>query len=321
MSKITQKQLVRGLIPFFGILVTCNSIFAQPTVKLLFAPDVRTIIVGGDIQEISVLARTEAPNTQFAWNLNGPGVLTGNLTSPKVLYLPPDTINGNQSYAMITVTVTDEEQREVKESIILTLVKSDYLLFKINYVYRSGGKGDFKLLTNGSMLQSGDHYKILFTPTAECYVYIFQFDSANKIYQLFPMESFGGVTVNNFNPVQAGKTYYIPAEKKSFVLDQQTGTEKIYFLSSREHDLQLEAQYQQYLDAQQQKTDLDQELSQLDRLLQHASESKGQAEIVSDPAETEKDTWQEGGQIFSVLQQRLENMCDGCVYVLTFKHE
>ncbi len=198
---------------------------------------------------------------------------------------------------------------------------ADYLLFKINYVYRSGGKGEFRNLTDGSVLRSGDHYKIIFTPTEDCYVYIFQVDSANQIYSLFPMESFGGVTVNKFNPVYAGGTYYLPAEGKSFVLDQQTGTEKFYFLASRQRDVELEEQYQRAFEAQQQKQRQEAQLEQIDRLLRHAMEARGLADIASDPAEKELNTWQEEGQTFSILQQRLENMCDGCVHVLTFRHE
>lgn len=198
---------------------------------------------------------------------------------------------------------------------------ADYLVFKINYLYRPGGKGEFRNLTKGSVLRSGDHYKIIFTPTENCYVYIFQVDSANKIYRLFPMESFAGVTVNNFNPVDAGKTYYIPAEKKSFILDQQTGTEKIYFLASYQQDIELEEQYQRAFVAQQQKQGVEEQLEQIDQLLRQAMEVKGLADVVSDPAETERMTWEEEGQTFSILQQRLENMCDGCVHVLTFQHE
>jgi hypothetical protein len=211
----------------------------------------------------------------------------------------------------------DREDLEVPTSDTL----ADYLLFKINYLYRPGGKGEFRNLTNGSVLRSGDHYKIIFTPTKDCYVYIFQVDSANKIYSLFPMESFGGVTVNNFNPVEAGRSYYIPAESKSFVLDEQTGTEKIYFLASYQRDLELEEQYQRTFVAQQQKQGVEEQLEQIDQLLRHAMEVKGLADVVSEPAETERMFWEEEGQTFSVLQQRLENMCDGCVHALTFGHE
>lgn len=207
---------------------------------------------------------------------------------------------------------------------------SQYLLFKINYVYRPGGQGDFKILTSGSTLHSGDHYKIIFTPTTDCYVYIFQIDSANQIYQLFPMESFRGKTVNNFNPVQANTTYYLPAESRSFVLDTQTGLEKIYFLSSRRRDHELEEQYRQAVAAREQThsddrpqtgDDLEQQMGSIDQLLSSVVKTRGVAQIVSDPDETHTNRWQEKGQTFSVLQQRLENMCDGCVYILTFDHQ
>jgi len=127
---------------------------------------------------------------------------------------------------------------------------TDFLFFRINYVYRSRGKGSFEVLKNGSALHSGDHYKIIFTPNQDCYVYIFQIDSANKVYSLFPMEKFGKLTLNNVNPLQAGQTYYIPAEGKSFILDDQVGTEHIYFLASFQRDLELEAQYQRAFEAQ-----------------------------------------------------------------------
>lgn len=216
---------------------------------------------------------------------------------------------------------TTEEQELEKPELEIPGVSGDYLLFKINYVYRPGGKGPFKTLENGSVLRSGDHYKIIFTPSQDCYVYIFQVDGASMIYSLFPMERFGGIMVNNFNPVQAGKTYYLPAEKKSFVLDQQTGTEHLYFLTSRQRDMELEQQYQQAVEAQQKRQDLEKQLQQIDQLLKLAMETKGVANVVSDPAETESTTWEESGQTFSVLQQRLENMCDGCVHALQFIHE
>ena len=198
---------------------------------------------------------------------------------------------------------------------------SDYLRFHINYLYRSQGKGEFKTLTDDSVLRSGDYYKIIFTPTTDAYVYIFQIDSANKIFQLFPMENYEGIRVNNFNPVQADNTYYIPAEGKSFFLDEQTGTEKIYFLASRQRDPELEELYRQTFARQQQPTSgLDEQLQQIDRLLAHAMKIQGRAIVKSVDKESEKMIWKEQGETFSVLQQHLENMCDGCVYTLTFEH-
>jgi hypothetical protein len=197
---------------------------------------------------------------------------------------------------------------------------TDFLYFKINHVYRSQGKGAFNVLKNNSILQSGDHYKIIFTPNQDCYVYIFQVDSANMIYSLFPMEQFGKLTLNNLNPIKAGQTYYIPAEEKSFILDNQTGTERIYFLASFERDIELEAEYQRTVEIQKRRN-LEEQLQQIDKLLNYAIDLKGEAEIIVEPDAHATTSWQEEGRTFSVLQHRLENMCDGCVHVLTFTHQ
>jgi hypothetical protein len=94
------------------------------------------------------------------------------------------------------------------------------LSFEVNYVYRKAGVGELKTINNGDSLQSGDHYKIVFNPDKDCYVYIFQVDSSGQVFQLFPMDNFRGVRVNNLNPVRHGKTYVLPSPDKAFVLDQ-----------------------------------------------------------------------------------------------------
>ena len=193
------------------------------------------------------------------------------------------------------------------------------LEFKISWLYRPSRQKTFKTLTEGSILYSGALYKIIFTPSVDCFVYIFQVDGAGKIFQLFPMESFGGVVVNNFNPVEKDTTYYLPAEGKSFQLDEQSGTEKIYFLASKERDLELESLYQKAFEAQQQPQDeLETQLLEIvDLILERAIAVQGPLSPADDDAEI---SWEEEGRSFTILQRRLENMCDGCVYVLSFEH-
>jgi hypothetical protein len=91
----------------------------------------------------------------------------------------------------------------------------------IQYRHRRTNTDEFKRLNDGDTLYSGDQYQIVFTPTETTYVYIFQKGSSGNLYQLFPMSSFNGVTVNNFNPAQSDTTYFIPAQDKSFYLDEQ----------------------------------------------------------------------------------------------------
>jgi hypothetical protein len=197
---------------------------------------------------------------------------------------------------------------------------TDFLFFNINYLYRSQGAGPFQTLEEGSVLRSGDHYKIIFTPNQDCYVYIFQVDSANMVYSLFPMEQFGALRLNHVNPARAGQTYYLPAEGQSFVLDEQTGVERLYFLAAFEPDLELEAASQRAADLHKQR-DLEAQLQHIDRLLHDALRLHGATELVAAPDDGEMASWQEGGETFLVLRQRLENLCDGCVHVLTFMHE
>jgi hypothetical protein len=199
-------------------------------------------------------------------------------------------------------------------------VQNDPLDFKINYMYRSGGKGLFKPLTNGGTLHSGDYYKIIFTPIEDCYVYIFQLDSANKLFRLFPIQGFDNVTVNHANPVKAGQTYYIPSKHQSFELDEQTGPETIYFVATRQDDVILEKQYQAMQLSEQQHNIAKQQKIQ-GQLVNTLRESKGPKIRLQDDVDGIKTTWQEAGQSFSVLQQTLQDMCNGCVDLLTFEHQ
>jgi len=195
----------------------------------------------------------------------------------------------------------------------------DDLLFAVYYLYRSQGRGEVKLLTNESVLQSGDHFKIVFTPAEDCYVYILNIDSQNKLVSLFPMEDFDGVTLKN--PVKGRQTYYLPAPKKSFFLDRNSGTETIYFMASRTRDRELEAIYQQVIDGQKQGHDgIEKELQEIDLLLSPYLEGKGNTGIVVDTSEKEQSFWDEDEEGFATLKQRLE-LCEGCVQVLRFDHQ
>jgi hypothetical protein len=75
----------------------------------------------------------------------------------------------------------------------------------------------------------------------DSYVYIFQKDSANKIYKLFPMTEFQGKKYDNLNPVKAGASYELPSKNGYFVLDEQTGKESIYLIIKNQADPILEA--------------------------------------------------------------------------------
>jgi hypothetical protein len=125
--------------------------------------------------------------------------------------------------------------------------------FKVDYLYHPAGQDKLRPLTEGSKLHSGDQYKVWFTVEQDSYVYIFQLDSSQTIYRLFPLEDFQGVTVNQTNPVQTGRQYQLPAQDQAFTLNRQVGQEKIYFLGFRERNETLEKLYDDFQQARQQQ--------------------------------------------------------------------
>jgi hypothetical protein len=110
---------------------------------------------------------------------------------------------------------------------------------------------NFRPLTNDSVLRSGDHYQIRFTPEQDGYVYIFQIDSSGAIYQLFPLENPQDVLTPNRNPVRGGLTYFIPAEDEAFHLDEQVGQEQIRGLAFQKQHIELEQHYAALAEARQ----------------------------------------------------------------------
>ncbi len=193
------------------------------------------------------------------------------------------------------------------------------LSFDIKYTYRPKTGSKFTTLTDNTVLHSGDYYKIIFTPSETAYVYIFQQGSSGNIFRLFPMKSFGGVTVNNFNPVQPGIKYYIPAKGKSFFLDEQTGTEKLYFITSRQKDEMLENQYKQVLVARRGNDTKSIQLTQA--TLTKSIKNRDPGGIKTDPTQTETFTISDKqGQQFTVIRDRLKS-CDGCKSEVTFQHK
>jgi hypothetical protein len=181
--------------------------------------------------------------------------------------------------------------------------------FSINYLYHASNSSQFKPFNNGSILHSGDSYKLILEPSRAGYVYIFQFDSGNKIFQLFPTTEFKGAAVKNNNPVIRGERYFIPSENKSFELDNQTGKETLYLIFTKSRDAKLEAFYRKV------------KASDNSRQEWHQAMQKKRGpkiELVNDEETTI--TWNEEGDEFTVMSQYLKNMCVGCVHIVNFEH-
>lgn len=192
------------------------------------------------------------------------------------------------------------------------------LSFKVNYVYRPGGQGSLKPLVDGSVLHSGDHYKIQFTPTENSYVYIFQVDSSKAIYRLFPMTEFGGVKVNNLNPVRAGVAYHLPARDKSFQLDSNVGSESILFLAFRQPNQALEQQYEDLVKARLSRDNS--KANNLQTAINSNFKTRGLAAIVDDPEKKTATVPWTPTESFTVPVQRLDNLCADCINMINFDH-
>jgi hypothetical protein len=191
------------------------------------------------------------------------------------------------------------------------------LSFEVNYVYRTAGVGELKTIKNGDTLTSGDHYKIVFTPDEDCYVYIFQVDSSNQVFQLFPMEIFRGVRVNQFNPVKQGKKYVLPSPNKAFMLDKKVGIERLYFIASHEQNKELESLYAELTTAvtRENSNGVKDTRSKLDKYF-----TRRGIKVVSSKQSTQV-PWRETGDLFLVMSQRLENLSKERIHVLEFVHQ
>ena len=182
------------------------------------------------------------------------------------------------------------------------------LQFDIVYSFRPKNEGELQPLREGTILHSGDTYKIVFTPKQDAYVYIFQVDGHNQLSRLFPNQRYGETPLSQPNHyVSAGRTYHIPSEQKSFQLDKNTGEEKIYFVATTEQDHELEKLNNMTL-------------KEAEPILLRG---RGVSGIVDDPkgSSSRQQIKTDDGQISHLANRKLFGECgNNCVSILTFKH-
>jgi hypothetical protein len=219
-------------------------------------------------------------------------------------------------YVLVSLVIA-APWKYAKASEALDSTNASMLSFEVNYVYRSAGVGELKKITNGDTLKSGDHYKIVFTSDKDCFVYIFQVDSSGQVFQLFPMESFRGVRVNQFNPVKQGKKYVLPSPDRAFLLDKKVGIERLYFIASREENKELESLYAELTRAAKRKNS-----SMVKNTRSKLNTYFRRRGIKVVPTEERMEVpWRETGDIFSVMSQRLENLSSDSLHKLEFIHK
>ena len=90
---------------------------------------------------------------------------------------------------------------------------------------KSGTAG---VLVSGDVLTNDDNYRVIFKPTHDGYVYIYQIDAGQRVDTIFPNTKYTAVT----NPVSTKIVYSVPPEGRWLHLDQTRGTEDIIVVAA-----------------------------------------------------------------------------------------
>ena len=121
---------------------------------------------------------------------------------------------------------------------------------ELYYLYlRAANSSAFSSLTNSTELDAHDSYRIVFTPTRQCYVYIFQVNSTGELALIFPELSFEGFEQQYGNPVEPGRQYNIPAQQYVFDVGNPPRLSDIYVLVAEEAQTRMSDFYGLMLEA------------------------------------------------------------------------
>lgn len=183
-------------------------------------------------------------------------LMTGILISPRLL-----------------MAQKEEESMAIRP---VTISTSGGPIAKLSYFHKPANQHTEQPLSNGSIMQVGDVYRITFTPAKNCYVYIFEHDVSGKIVQLFPGNPAEDVSSQNSNPVQKDTAYYVPSRRNLWRTVNQPMLRHLSLLASSEPDTTIEEQYQFMLSEQKAQNDFGTLLAQdeLNRTIEIKSLSK-----------------------------------------------
>lgn len=100
----------------------------------------------------------------------------------------------------------------------------------------AGADGKLRAVREGTTLTSRDNYALYLKPSQDCWVYIYQADSAGNTLRLFPNPAFDTAA----NPLSAGREYWAPNDGDYYYLDENKGRETVYVVASRKPKAALE---------------------------------------------------------------------------------
>lgn len=130
--------------------------------------------------------------------------------------------NGKSLSAMMTAP---EAKKEKEEPLALEAA----LVF-------AGADGKLHAVREGATMTSKDNYALYLKPAQDCWIYIYQTDSAGNTLRLFPNDDFKTAA----NPLSAGREYWAPNDGDYYFLDENKGKETIYVVASRKPKPALE---------------------------------------------------------------------------------
>ncbi len=99
-----------------------------------------------------------------------------------------------------------------------------------------GADGKLRAVREGATLTSKDNYALYLKPAQDCWVYVYQADSAGNTVRLFPNPDFDTAS----NPLTAGKEYWAPNSGDYYYLDENKGLETLYVVASRKPNATLD---------------------------------------------------------------------------------
>ena len=125
-----------------------------------------------------------------------------------------------------------------QQSAPMAQIDPDAINLHTVFVFAPNGQ-DFRPFHPGDQLRSGDHYKILVKPEDDTFLYLFQMDSSQRLYWLFPTDDLK-INIQARLPLRKNQTYSLPAQDETYFLDQMQGDENIYMIARKTPDPYLE---------------------------------------------------------------------------------
>jgi hypothetical protein len=177
-----------------------------------------------------------------------------------------------------------------------------------------------RLLTENTVLKSGQHVAVFFKPAEDCYVHILWWDSSGQVGSLFPNPKLSAGT----GLVKGGKAYWLPYKgqeggKHWYVLDDKPGWETVYFVASRERNPKLEELIQKFQElASKEKvgtrgTQVSQDIEREINLMGFADHTV--------PVKAEKVSYASREKLVEELESKINVSGADAFFKLRFKHE